>query len=94
MLPVEPPADPGLAHPGRDRVEVVVAEPEAAPYGRSLHEVEDLAGGGAATDQVEQLGGDAEQRVGLGERTVGQPHPQPVGGVAAVDEVAEAERRR
>ena len=73
----------GLAHPAGDVLEVVVGEPEPGPHRRGLREVEHLAGGGAAAGQREQLRGHAEQRVGLDERAVGQPHPQPVRGVRA-----------
>ena len=39
----------------------------------------------------EQLRGHAEQRVGLGQRAVGEPDPQPVCGMRAVHHVAEPE---
>ena len=39
------------------------------------------------------MAGDAEQRVGLDERAVGEPHPQPVRGMRAVHHVAEPEVR-
>ena len=39
-------------------------------------------------------GRDAQQRVGAGQRAVGELDPQPVRGVAALDDVTEAERRR
>ena len=93
VLGVEAPPDPGLAHPVGHRVEVVVDEAEPAPDRRALGEVEDRAGRGAAAGHVEQLGGDAEQRVGAGERPVGELDAEPVCGVAPVDDVTEAERR-
>ena len=77
-----------------ERVEVVVDEAEPAAHGRVLGEVEDGAGGRAAAGEVEQLGRDAEQRVGAGERPVGELDPEPVRGVAALDDVTEAEARR
>ena len=93
VVGVEAPPDAGLAHPVGHRVEVVVDEAEAAPDRRALGEVEDGAGGRAAAGHVEQLGGDAEQRVGAGQRPVGELDAEPVGGVAALDDVTEAERR-
>ena len=93
MLGVEAPPDPGLAHPVGHRVEVVVDEAEAAPDRRALGEVEDGAGRRAAAGDVEQLGGDAEQRVGAGQRPVGELDAKPVCGVATLDDVTEAERR-
>ena len=91
VLAVEGPADAGLADPGGDRVEVVVGEPEAAADRLGLGEVEDLAGGGPAAGDVEELRGDTEQGVRLRERPVGEPDPQLVGRVAALDQVTEAE---
>ena len=88
---VEAPTDPGLAHPRGDRVEVVVGEAEPAPDRGGLGQVEHLAGGGAAAGEVEELRGDAEQRVGLGQRPVGEADAQPVRRVAALDDVTEAE---
>ena len=68
--------------------------PNRRRTGSACGEVEHLAGAGPAAGEVEQPGGHAEQRVGLGERPVGQPDPQPVRGVPALaDHVAEAEAR-
>ena len=66
-------------------------KPNRARTGGGLREVEHLAGGRAAAGDVEQLRRDAQQRVGLDEGAVGQPHAQPVRRVAAVDHVAEPE---
>ena len=91
VLAVEAPADVGLAHPAGDVLEVVVGEPEAGAHRRGLGEVEHLAGRGPAAGEGEQLRRDAEQRVGLDERSVGEAHPQLVRGMHALDHVAEAE---
>ncbi len=91
VLDVEAPADVGLANPAGDVLEVVVGEVEAGPDWRGRGEVEHLAGGGPPARKREQLGRDGEQRVGLNERTVREPHPQLVGGVDSLDHVAEAE---
>ena len=91
VLLVEAPADVRLPHPAGDALEVVVGEAEPRPHRGGLREVEHLAGGDAAARQAEQLAGDAEQRVGLDERAVGEAHPQPVRRVCAVHDVAEPE---
>ena len=67
---------PALLHPVGDRLEVGVGEPEAAAHGLGGEQVEHPARLGAAAGEVEQLADHAEQRVGLGQRPVGQPHPQ------------------
>ena len=67
--------------------------PNREPHRRGLREVEHLAGGDPAARQAEQLAGDAEQRVGLDERAVGQPDPQPMRRMRAVHDVAEPEVR-
>ena len=94
VLAVEAPPHARLAHPVGDRVEIVVGEAEAPPHRRRLGQVEHLAGGSATAGQVEQRGGNAEERVGLGERPVGEPHPQPVGRMTAGHDLTEAEARR
>ena len=68
-------------------------KPNRDPHRCGLREVEHLAGGDPAARQAEQLAGDAEQRVGLDERAVGEAHPQPVRRVCAVHDVAEPEVR-
>ena len=80
---VEGPADPGLLDPVGDRLEVGVGEPEASPHGSDGQQVEHPAGLGPTARELEELPDDGEQRVGLGQRTVGQPHPQLVARVAA-----------
>ena len=74
-------------------VEVVVGEAEAGPHRRGLREVEHFTGGHPATGKGEQLRRHAEQRVGLHQRPVREPHPQPVRGMHTFDHVAEAEAR-
>jgi len=93
VLLVESPADVGLPDPAGDALEVVVGEPEASPYRCGLREVEHLAGSDAAACEAEQLAGDAEERVGLDERAVGQPDPEPMRGMRALHDVAEPEVR-
>ena len=61
-------------------------------------EVENLAGLGSSAGEVEQPVDDGQQRVGLRERTVGEPHLQPVPGMPRTlaglgDGAAEPERR-
>ena len=82
VIGVEGPSHARLARPGVELVEVVVAEPEPPPHRLGPGQVEDLRRRGPAARQVEQRRGDAEQRVGLSRRAVGEPDPQPVGGVA------------
>ena len=96
-LVVAPP-DAGVADPPGHRREVVVVEAEAAPDRPARREVEHLARGEAPAGEADDAVGDVEQGVGGPQRPVGQPYPQPVGGVG-VDAVgvsavlAEAEGR-
>ena len=64
-----------------DPLELLVAEAEAGAHRVGAGDVEHLARGHPAADQLDELGGEREQRVGGGERAVGQPHPQLVAGV-------------
>ncbi len=91
VVAVEAPADVGLPHPAGDVLEVVVGESEAGADRRRLREVEHFAGGGPTAGEGEQLRCDAEQRIGLDERPVGEAHPKLVRGMHALDHVAEAE---
>ena len=84
MFAVEAPPDIRLAAPTGDGLEIVVGEPEPGPHRRGLGEVEHLAGGGPTVGQGQQLRGHPEQRVGLDQRAVGEPDPQPVRRVRAV----------
>ena len=67
--------------------------PNRARTGAACARLSTSLDGGPAAGQREQLRRDAEQRVGLDERAVGEPHPQPVRGVHARDHVAEPEAR-
>ena len=92
VLLVVRPADAGLLDPAGDRLEVVVGQPEAAAHGVGCDQVEHRARLGPAAGEVEQLADHGEQRVGLGQRPVGQPHLQQLARVAAGDRLAHAER--
>ena len=76
MRGVEAPADPRLGDPLLDARDVVVVEAEAAAHGAAAGEVDDLGRGQAAVGEDEQLGDDAEDRVGLSQRAVGEAHAQ------------------
>ena len=78
VLGVVRPADAGLLDPRGDGVEVVVRQPEPASDRFDRHEIEHPARLGTPVGEVEQDAGDREQRVRLGERTVGEPDLQPV----------------
>ena len=58
-------------HPAT-RSSVVVVEAEAATDRRSAGEAQDLGGGEAVVEEVEEVGEGAEQRVGLAQRAVGE----------------------
>ena len=102
VLGVEPPADAAVGDPVADAREVLVLEAEAPAHGLPVGEVEHVGGGQAAAGEVEQLGDDAEHRVGLAQRSVGEADAQ-VGRaqlvregrelVVFVDHLAGAERR-
>ena len=94
MGPIETPADVRLTDPVGDVLQVVVAEREARAHGLRAGEVEHLASGDAAAGQVEQLGGDRQQRVGLDQGPVGQLDTEPVRGMRVAHDLPEAEVRR
>ena len=73
---VEAPADAAVGDPVADPREVLVLEAEAPAHGLAVGEVEHLRGGQAARREVEQLRDDAEHRVGLAQRAVGEAHAQ------------------
>ena len=73
---IEAPAHAAVARPLRDPREVVVVEAEAPADRRAPRQVEHLRGGQPAAGEVEQLGDDAEHRVGLAQRAVGEAHVQ------------------
>ena len=88
----KPQRTPDSRDPVGDRVQVVVGEPEPAAHRLGAGQVEHLAGGDPAAGELDQRAATAEQRVGAGRAPVGQPDPQPVGGVARPStDVAEAE---
>ena len=94
VLLVEAPPDAGLPHPVGDRVEVVVAEAEPAAYRRGAWaRSSTCARGDPAAGEVEQLGGDAEQRVGrLSARSASRTRSRWAGWPPG-DDLAEPERR-
>ena len=71
-------------------------QPEAGAHRVGAGQVEHLGGGEAAARELDERGGDAEQRVGGAQRPVGEPHPQLVRGVpgAVAGDVGEPEARR
>ena len=69
---VQAPANAAGAHPLDEPGEVVVVEAEAPADGLAVGQVEDLRGGQAAGREVEDLGDDAEDRVGLAQGAVGE----------------------
>ena len=73
---VEAPADAAVGDPVADAREVLVLEAEAPAHGLAVGEVEHVRGGQAAAGEVEQLGDDAEHRVGLAQRAVGEADAQ------------------
>ena len=96
VLAVEPPADARRRHPAAEPFEVVVGEPEPSADRRRGGEVEHLAGGHPGVGELEQRRDSGEQRVGLAQRPVGEPDPEPVAGVAVLvgrGVVGQAERR-
>ena len=76
MRGVEAPADARLGDPVGQPGDVIVVEAEAAAHGAAVGEVEHLRGGEPLLGELEQLGDDAEHRVGLAQRAVGEPHAQ------------------
>ena len=98
---IQAPAHAAVGDPLLDAREVVVVEVEAPPDRVAVGEVEHLRRGQPRAREVEQLRDDAEHRVGLAQRAVGEPHAQ-VGqpgvdgrvlGVLVVAARADAERR-
>ena len=85
---VEPPADPALRNPLLHAREVAVVEPEPAPDGIPVGEVEHLRGCEALVADLEQARHEAEQRVRLPQRTVGEPDTK-VGRAQLVRKVVE-----
>ena len=73
---VETPPHAAVASPLRDLRQVVVVETEATAHRCTSGQVEHLRGGHAAARELEQLREDAQHRVRLSERTVGQTHAQ------------------
>ena len=73
---VEAPADPALGDPVLQPREVVVVEPEAPADRLAVGEVEHLRGGQPLLGELEQPRDDAEHRVGLAQRAVGEPDAQ------------------
>ena len=76
MVGVEAPADAAVGDPVADAGEVLVLEAEAAADGLAVGEVEHVRGGEATAGEVDQLGDDAEHRVGLAQRAVGEADAQ------------------
>ena len=73
---VQPPADPSLRDPASEPGDVVVVEPEAAADRAAVSQVQHLRGRQPLLGQVQQLRHDAQHRVGLAQRPVGQPNPE------------------
>ena len=90
---VEAPADPAVGDPVLHAREVVVVEAEAPADGLAVGEVEHLRGGQPLLGEVEQLRDDAEHRVGLAQRAVGEPDAQ-VGRADVGRQRRRARRRR
>ena len=76
MVGIQSPPDPGIGHPLFQRRQVVLVEMEAAGDRRPRRQVEHLGGGDPGPGKLQELGGHAEQRVGLADRAVGQPDPK------------------
>ena len=77
---VESPADARLADPGGRCVEIVVGETEAGAHRGCLGEVEHLRWRWPARRPMSSnCAATPEQRIGLGQRAVGEPDPEPVG---------------
>ena len=76
VLGVEPPADAALGDPALDPREVVVVEVEAAADRLAVDEVEHLRRRDPLPRQLDQPRDDAEHRVRLAQRAVGEPHAQ------------------
>ena len=93
VLLVVGPTDAGLLDPAGDRLEVVVGQTEAAAHRVGGDQVEHGTRLGTATSEVEQRAQHREQRVGLGQRPVGEAHLEELAGVAARDGRTHAERR-
>ncbi len=94
LLGVEPPANAGRADPVGDPGEVVVIEVEAPAADVGADQVEHVARRHPAAGDLDQPGGHGEQRVGAGQGAVGEPDPEPMGGVTFVHHPLEPEARR
>ncbi len=81
---------PDSCDPAGDPVEVVVGEVEPQPHGGRAGQIEHVRGGDAAAGQLDQRGGDGQQRVGAGEGAVGEPHAEAVSRVPAVPSTTSA----
>ena len=77
VLGVEAPAHAGRGRPLAQPLEVVVVEAEPLPHRGAAGEVEHLRGADASRRQLQQDRQHREQGVGLPQRPVGQPDPQP-----------------
>ncbi len=88
----EPPPDPAADGPGPQLLQVVVVEPEPLAHGRGAGQVEHLTGRDTAAGELQQGRRDAEQRVRLPGRPVGEGDPQPPAGVRLVAEGGGDER--
>ena len=75
---VEPPAHAGPAHPVAGQLQGVVVEAEPLPHRRHRREVQHLGRREPGVGQLEEPRDDGQHRVGLAQRPVGEPHPQPV----------------
>ena len=89
---VQSPAGVGAHGPVAQLLEVVIGEREERADRWFAGEVEQLGRRSPARGEVEQLSQQDEQRVGLAQRPVGEPHPQPRGRMGA-GLVAHAEAR-
>ena len=84
VVAVVAPADGRLVDPPGHPLEVVVGEAEPGPHRLGRGEVEDGGGGHPAGRQLDEVGGDAEERVGGAGRPVGEADAEPVGRVTDV----------
>jgi hypothetical protein len=73
---IQPPAHAPVARPLRHARQVVLVEAEPAPHRRASRQVEHLRSGQPPAGELEQLRDDAEHRIGLPQRPVGQAHVQ------------------
>ena len=90
---VETPPDTCCANPFGEVHQIVVGPGEAPAHRLAVCQAQHRTGGGPAVGDVEQFGQHAEQGIGLGQRAVGQPHPQALGRMAEIGMLTRAERR-